>query len=265
MPLEAEPEFEGTKRFGKDKEAIRKGDFTKRSQFETTKGRAPGREDGMAPQRRDGRRGWRESAKRSQFELRDPANHEWTRMNTNQGGMMGSPPQRRHGRRGLREYYRLFAIFGGTERRAGKFQVPSLKLQRNSKAQIPIVPLATPPAFPPGFGPWPKGGPSAGRRLPLKFGVWSCFGIWNLGFEASPTHATENRGEPFYQTKPLQNDGSRAGAGTPPPRLDREMSRCAFCQTKPLRMSGTRRDWTSGCWSSKVLPGTSRIMQLCHG
>ncbi len=29
--------------------------------------------------------------------------------------------------------------------------------------------------------------PSAVRRLPLEFGVWTFFGIWNLGFGASPT------------------------------------------------------------------------------
>ncbi len=72
----------------------------------------------------------------------------------------------------------LFAVFGGTGRWARKFQAPSPKLQRNTKAQIPMVPRATPPALPPGFGPWPKDWPQCRATPP--FEAWSFFGTWEL-------------------------------------------------------------------------------------
>ncbi len=49
----------------------------------------------------------------------------------------------------------------------------------------------------------------AGRRLPLEFA------IWNLGFEASPTHSTENSGEPVHRCP----DAPPPEGGTPCQRL----------------------------------------------
>ncbi len=130
---------------------------------------------------------------------------------TQRGGFYQTKPL---GMKAGRDTTRLFAVIGGTGRRAGKFQIPSPKLQRNSNAQIPMAWRGTPPALPPCFGPWPKGwfGPAGQCRATPPFEIWSLDLLWNLElgiWSFSHTLSTENSGEPTTNGHP----GTRMGGG----------------------------------------------------
>ncbi len=100
----------------------------------------------------------------------------------------------------------LFSVEPGGGQGNSKPQFPSSKETPKPKFQPFTVPPASASARirPLAQGLVRSGWPAcAGRRLPLKFGVWNFFGIWNLGFGTSPTPIPLQTAENLYFSRNL--------------------------------------------------------------